>query len=404
VRDAYLVDGVRTPVGKLGGVLAGVRPDDLLALTLRTLVERNGIAGGAVDEVFAGCANQAGEDNRNVARMSLLLAGLPVTVPGSTVNRLCASGLDAVVAAARAIRVDEGDLLIAGGIESMTRAPWALAKPESLPPRGVPELVDSSFGWRFVNPRLAAQYPPLQMGETAEVLAEKYDITREEADAFALRSHRRAVAAWDAGEFDAEVVAVDVPGRRGTTTRVERDEGPRADSSAEALAKLRPVFAEHGTVTAGNASPLNDGAAAVLLASGEACERHGLTPVARVVTSGVVGVDPWVMGIGPDGATRLALRRAGWELDSLDTVELNEAFAAQCLAVFRELGVDPEIVNPQGGAIAIGHPLGSTGARLTTTLLHRLRRQPALRRGLVTLCVGVGQGQSLLVESVVPAA
>ena len=404
MRDAYLVDGVRTPVGKLGGVLAGVRPDDLLALTLRTLVERNGIAGGAVDEVFAGCANQAGEDNRNVARMSLLLAGLPVTVPGSTVNRLCASGLDAVVAAARAIRVDEGDLLIAGGIESMTRAPWALAKPESLPPRGVPELVDSSFGWRFVNPRLAAQYPPLQMGETAEVLAEKYDITREEADAFALRSHRRAVAAWDAGEFDAEVVAVDVPGRRGTTTRVERDEGPRADSSAEALAKLRPVFAEHGTVTAGNASPLNDGAAAVLLASGEACERHGLTPVARVVTSGVVGVDPWVMGIGPDGATRLALRRAGWELDSLDTVELNEAFAAQCLAVFRELGVDPEIVNPQGGAIAIGHPLGSTGARLTTTLLHRLRRQPALRRGLVTLCVGVGQGQSLLVESVVPAA
>jgi len=404
VRDAYLVDGVRTPVGKLGGVLAGVRPDDLLALTLRTLVERNGIAGGAVDEVFAGCANQAGEDNRNVARMSLLLAGLPVTVPGSTVNRLCASGLDAVVAAARAIRVDEGDLLIAGGTESMTRAPWALAKPESLPPRGVPELVDSSFGWRFVNPRLAAQYPPLQMGETAEVLAEKYDITREEADAFALRSHRRAVAAWDAGEFDAEVVAVDVPGRRGTTTRVERDEGPRADSSAEALAKLRPVFAEHGTVTAGNASPLNDGAAAVLLASGEACERHGLTPVARVVTSGVVGVDPWVMGIGPDGATRLALRRAGWELDSLDTVELNEAFAAQCLAVFRELGVDPEIVNPQGGAIAIGHPLGSTGARLTTTLLHRLRRQPALRRGLVTLCVGVGQGQSLLVESVVPAA
>ena len=404
MRDAYLVDGVRTPVGKLGGVLAGVRPDDLLALTLRTLVERNGIAGGAVDEVFAGCANQAGEDNRNVARMSLLLAGLPVTVPGSTVNRLCASGLDAVVAAARAIRVDEGDLLIAGGTESMTRAPWALAKPESLPPRGVPELVDSSFGWRFVNPRLAAQYPPLQMGETAEVLAEKYDITREEADAFALRSHRRAVAAWDAGEFDAEVVAVDVPGRRGTTTRVERDEGPRADSSAEALAKLRPVFAEHGTVTAGNASPLNDGAAAVLLASGEACERHGLTPVARVVTSGVVGVDPWVMGIGPDGATRLALRRAGWELDSLDTVELNEAFAAQCLAVFRELGVDPEIVNPQGGAIAIGHPLGSTGARLTTTLLHRLRRQPALRRGLVTLCVGVGQGQSLLVESVVPAA
>lgn len=403
MRDAFLVDGVRTPVGKLGGVLAGVRPDDLLALTLRTLVERNRLDGAALDEVFAGCANQAGEDNRNVARMSLLLAGLPVSVPGSTVNRLCASGLDAVVAAARAIRVDEGDLIIAGGVESMTRAPWVLAKPESLPPRGVPELVDSSFGWRFVNPKLAGQYPPLQMGETAEVLAEKYDITREEADAFALRSHRRAVAAWEAGDFDAEVVPVDVPGRRGTTTRVERDEGPRADASAEALASLRPVFAEGGTVTAGNASPLNDGAAAVLLASARACERHGLTPVARVVTSAVVGVDPAVMGIGPDGATRLALRRAGWELGSLDTVELNEAFAAQVLAVFRELGVDPEIVNPQGGAIAIGHPLGSTGARLTATLLHRLRREPALRRGLVTLCVGVGQGQSLLVESVVPS-
>ena len=243
MRDAYLVDGVRTPVGKLGGVLAGVRPDDLLALTLRTLVERNGIEGGAVDEVFAGCANQAGEDNRNVARMSVLLAGLPVTVPASTVNRLCASGLDAVVAAARAIRVDEGDLIIAGGVESMTRAPWVLAKPESLPPRGVPELVDSSFGWRFVNPRLAAQYPPLQMGETAEVLAEKYDIGREEQDAFALRSHQRAVAAWDGGLFDAETVAVDVPGRRGTSTRVARDEGPRADSSADALARLRPVFA-----------------------------------------------------------------------------------------------------------------------------------------------------------------
>jgi 3-oxoadipyl-CoA thiolase len=401
MRAAYLVDGVRTPVGRVGGALRGVRPDDLLALALRSLVERHDLDPAAVDEVVAGCANQAGEDNRNVARMSLLLAGLPTTVPGSTVNRLCASGLDAVVQAARAIMVGEGDIVLAGGVESMTRAPWVLAKPESLPPRGVPELVDSSFGWRFVNPRLAAQHPPLQMGETAEVLAEKYDIGRDEQDAFALRSHRRAVAAWDAGLFDDEVVAVDVPAKRGRTERVARDEGPRADTSLEALAKLRPVFAEGGTVTAGNASSLNDGAAALLLASEEACARHGLTPLARVVASGVVGVDPAVMGIGPVGATRLALRRAGWALDDVDTVELNEAFAAQCLAVFRELGVDPERVNPQGGAIAIGHPLGSTGARLTTTLLHRLRRDPSQRRGLVTLCVGVGQGQALLVESAV---
>jgi acetyl-CoA acyltransferase len=388
---AYLVEAVRTPVGRVGGALRGVRPDDLLALVLGALVERTGVDPAAVDEVIAGCANQAGEDNRNVARMGLLLAGLPVTVPGSTVNRLCASGLDAVVQAARAIGVGEGDIVVAGGVESMTRAPWVMAKPDRLPPRGVPELVDSSFGWRFVNPRLAARYPPLAMGETAEVLAEKYDLGRAEQDAFALRSHRLAVQAWERGDFSAEVVAVD---------GCERDEGPRADTSLEALARLRPVFAEGGTVTAGNASALNDGAAAVLLASEAACERHGLEPVARVVASGVVGVDPSVMGIGPVGATRLALRRAGWELADVDTVELNEAFAAQCLAVFRELPVDPSIVNPQGGAIAIGHPLGSTGARLVTTLLHRLRREPGLRRGLVTLCVGVGQGQALLVEAV----
>jgi 3-oxoadipyl-CoA thiolase len=403
VREAFLVEGVRTPVGKFGGGLKGVRPDDLLALVLRELVARTGVDPASLDEVIAGCVNQAGEDNRNVARMSTLLAGLPVTVPASTTNRLCASGLDAVVQAARAIMVGEGDLLIAGGVESMTRAPWVMAKPESLPPRGVPELVDSSFGWRFVNPRLAAEYPPLQMGETAEVLADKYDIGRDEQDAFALRSHQRALAAWDSGLFDGEVVTVPTPLRKDPQASLTRDEGPRADTTLEALGRLKPVFkTEGGTVTAGNASALNDGAAAVLLASGEACERHGLTPVARVVSSGVVGVDPATMGIGPVGATRLALTRAGWELDALDTVELNEAFAAQSLAVCRELpGLDEgERLNPQGGAIAIGHPLGSTGARLTTTLLHRLRREPGLRRGLVTLCIGVGQGQSMLVESV----
>jgi acetyl-CoA acyltransferase len=402
VPAAYLVDGVRTPVGKFGGALSRVRPDDLLALVLRTLVDRSGVDGADVDEVIAGCTNQAGEDNRNVARMSLLLAGLPVTVPGSTVNRLCASGLDAIVQGARAIMVGEGDLILAGGVESMTRAPWVMAKPESLPPRGVPELVDSSFGWRFVNPELAALHPPLAMGETAENLVEKYDITREAQDAFALRSHERALASWDAGEFDGEVVPVEVPaGRRGETALVERDEGPRADTSLERLAKLGPVFREGGTVTAGNSSALNDGAAAVLLASEEACERHGLVPVARVVASGVVGVDPSIMGIGPVEATHRALHRAGWTLDDIDTTELNEAFAGQVLAVLRELPLDEDTLNPQGGAVAIGHPLGSTGARLATTLLHRLRREPALRRGLVTLCVGVGQGQALLVESMV---
>jgi 3-oxoadipyl-CoA thiolase len=390
VHEAFLVDGVRTPVGRFGGGLSAVRADDMLAGVIRALVERTGVDPADLDEVVAGCTNQAGEDNRNVARMSLLLAGIPTTVPGVTVNRLCASGLEAVVHGARAIKVGEADLVVAGGVEQMTRAPWVMAKPERLPPKGVPELVDSSFGWRFVNPKLAELHPPLAMGETAENLVDKYDIGREEQDAFALRSHERALAAWEAGDFDAETVACG---------DLERDEGPRADTSLERLAKLRPVFREGGSVTAGNASSLNDGAAAVLLASAEACARHGLTPVARVLASGTVGVDPEIMGIGPVGATQQALRRTGWSLDDIDTVELNEAFAAQCLAVLRELPLDPEIVNPQGGAIAIGHPLGSTGARLTTTLLHRLRREPTLRRGLVTLCVGVGQGQALLVES-----
>ncbi len=400
LRDAFLVDGVRTAVGKFGGALSSVRADDLLAVVLRALVERTGVDDAEVDEVIAGCTNQAGEDNRNVARMSLLVAGLPVTVPGVTVNRLCASGLDAIVSAARAIMVGEGDVMIAGGVESMTRAPWVMAKPESLPPKGVPELVDSSFGWRFVNPRLAEMHPPLAMGETAENLVDKYDITREEQDEFALRSHRRAVAARESGLFSAETVPVELADRRGNVTVFDTDEGPRADTSLESLAKLRPVFRKGGTVTAGNSSSLNDGAAAVLLASGDAVKRLGLQPVARVVASGVVGVDPSIMGIGPVDATYKALSRAGWSVDDIDTVELNEAFAGQSLAVLRELPLDSEIVNPQGGAIALGHPLGSTGARLTTTLLHRLQRDTNVRHGLVSLCVGVGQGQSLLVESV----
>ncbi len=397
VRPAFLVDGVRTPVGKFGSALRGVRPDDLLAGVLRALVERTGVDPAELDEVVAGCANQAGEDNRNVARMSLLLAGIPLTVPGSTVNRLCASGLDAVVQAARAVMVGEGDLVIAGGVESMTRAPWAMAKPEALPPKGVPELVDTSFGWRFVNPRLAELHPPLAMGETAENLVAKYDISREEQDAFALQSHQRAVASWDAGEFDAESVPVEVPAGRGAVTTFDRDEGPRRDTSLESLAQLRPVFRKGGTVTAGNSSSLNDGAAAVLVASAEAVARHGLQPVARIVASGVVGVDPSIMGIGPVGATQLALRRAGWSPDRIDTVELNEAFAGQSLAVLRELPLDPAIVNPQGGAIAIGHPLGCSGARITGSLAWQLKRRGA-GVGLAAICIGVGQGLAVVLE------
>jgi 3-oxoadipyl-CoA thiolase len=398
--EAYLVDGVRTPVGKFGGALSAARPDDLLALTLKSVVERTGIDPGEIEEVIAGCANQAGEDNRDVARMSALLAGLPLSVAGTTVNRLCASGLDAVIHAARAIRVGEGDVYLAGGVESMTRAPWVLAKPESLPPKGLPDLVDSSFGWRFINPRMRAQYSVEAMGETAENLAEKYQIGRTEQDEFALQSHQRAVAAWDDGQYDAEVVPVSIPQRRGEPISVERDEGPRRDTSLEVLGRLKPAFRKGGTVTPGNASSFNDGAAAVLVASEAACTRLNLTPVARVVAAGVIGVDPSIMGIGPVGATEKALARAQWKVPDVDTVELNEAFAAQSLAVLRELPFDQQIVNPQGGAVALGHPLGCSGARLTTTLLHRMRREPSLRRGLITLCVGVGQGESLLVESV----
>ncbi len=397
MRAALVVDGVRTPIGRYGGALAPVRPDDLLAGALRTVAERTGIDPAEVDEVVAGCANQAGEDNRNVARMALLLAGYPIEVPGITVNRLCASGLAAVVHAYRAISVGEADVVVAGGVESMSRAPYVLAKPDQAFSRGAPEVHDSALGWRFVNPDLAAMHPPISMGETAENLVERYDIGREEQDEFAVRSHRAALAAWDAGVYDAQVMPVAVTRRRDEVL-VERDEGPRADTSVEALARLRPAFRENGSVTAGNSSSLNDGAGAVVVASEDACARLGLEPVARVVAAGSAGVDPSTMGIGPVPATERALDRAGWKLDDLDSVELNEAFAGQCLAVLRELPVDPDIVNPDGGAIALGHPLGMSGIRLVTSLLHRMRREDDVRRGLATLCVGVGQGESLLVE------
>jgi 3-oxoadipyl-CoA thiolase len=409
--DVYLVSGVRTPQGKYGGALAAVRADDLAALVVGEAVARAGVPADAVDEVVLGAANQAGEDNRNVARMAVLLAGLPDAVPGYTVNRLCASGLTAVTNAAQAIRAGEAEVVVAGGVESMTRAPWVMAKPGT--PWAKPgEVADTSLGWRFTNPRFTgrdASAPEphtesagpvtLSMGETAEEVAALDGITREECDAFALRSHVRAVAAAKDGRFDEELVAVPVPQRKGDPVLVTADEGPRPEASPESLARLRPVFRAGGVVTAGNSSPLSDGAAAVVVASERAVREHGLTPLARIVTGASAGVAPHVMGLGPVPAGRKALDRAGWRVGDLDAVELNEAFAAQGLACVRRLGLDPETVNADGGAIALGHPLGCSGARLTVTLTNRLRREGG-RRGLATLCVGVGQGAALLIEIV----
>jgi acetyl-CoA acetyltransferase family protein len=387
--DVFLVGGVRTPQGKYGGALSGVRPDDLAALVVGEAVRRGGAPADAVDEVILGAANQAGEDNRNVARMAVLLSGLPETTPGYTVNRLCASGLTAIASAAQAVKAGEADLVVAGGVESMTRAPWVMAKPGT--PWARPgEVVDTSLGWRFTNPKYAGAEPPitLSMGETAEEVAALDGITRAESDAFALRSHQRAVAAIDAGRFADEIVAVG---------DVTTDEIPRRNSSLEKLAGLKPVFRSGGVVTAGSSSPLSDGAAAVLVASAAAVERYGLTPRARIVTSASAGVPPHLMGLGPVPATEKALARAGWTAEDLDAVELNEAFAVQSLAVIRRLKLDEDRVNADGGAIAIGHPLGCSGARLTVTLLGRMERENA-RRALATLCVGVGQGVSMLVE------
>jgi 3-oxoadipyl-CoA thiolase len=376
-----------------------VRPDDLAAHVIRALVERTGVAPASIDDVIFGCANQAGEDNRNVARMAALLAGLPVSVPGQTVNRLCGSGLQAVVAAAHAIRAGDGERFIAGGVESMSRAPWVMLKPEGVPVRGVPEMADSLLGWRFTNPKMPAGWT-IGLGETAEVVAEEYCVSREAQDDFALASQQRAAAAAAEERFREEIVPVPVPQRRGDPVMVDRDEHPRPDTTAEALAALRPAFRrEGGTVTAGNASGLNDGAAALLVASCEAAEQIGARPMARIVASAVAGVDPARMGIGPVPATRKALARAGIGVKDLDVVELNEAFAAQAVACVRELGLDPATVNPSGGAIALGHPLGDSGARILTTLVHELRRREA-RYGLATMCIGVGQGIAMDVERV----
>ena len=395
--DALIIDAVRTPVGKLRGALSAVRPDDLGAYVIEQLLGRNPAAQpGAVDEVFFGSANQAGEDNRNVARMSLLLAGLPEHVPGVTVNRLCASGLEAAVQAARAIRLSDMDLCIAGGVESMTRAPWAVMKPGEGFAGGSLQSYDTSLGWRFPNPRMAQRFPLESMGETAENVAAKYGIPRAAQDEFALRSHQRARAAHEAGRYRAELLQVTVPGKQPVV--VDRDEGPRADTSLDKLARLKPAFRDSGTVTAGNSSSLNDGAAALLLASERKASELGLKPLARIVAAASAGVDPRLMGIGPVPATQKALKKAGLSAKQLDLVELNEAFAAQSLAVIEELGLDPERVNVDGGAIAIGHPLGMSGARLLGHLAHALKARGG-RYGLATLCVGVGQGVSVIIES-----
>jgi len=403
VREAWIVQAVRTPVGRYGGALASVRPDDLAAIAIRAVVDRSGIDPALVEDVILGCANQAGEDNRNVARMSALLAGLPVEVAGQTVNRLCGSGLQAINSAAHAIGADDGDVFVAGGVESMTRAPYVMAKAEIAWERGPRELQDTTLGWRFLNQKLAAMHYPYSMGETAENVVERYgdrlDVTRERQDAFALRSHQRAIAAIEAGRFDDQIVPVEVPQRKGDPVVVSRDEHPRADTSLEALAKLRPAFREAGSVTAGNSSGINDGAAALLVVEAGRARDLGLKPLARIVSTAVAGVDPAIMGVGPVPATRKALARAGLTVADLDLVELNEAFASQSVVCMDELGLDPEKVNVNGGAIALGHPLGASGARLMTMLVHELARTGG-RYGLATMCIGVGQGIATIVERI----
>ncbi len=392
--EAWIIDAVRTPIGRVGGQLAGIRPDDLAAIPLRALLTRTGVPAAEVEDVLLGCANQGGEDSRNVARMAALLAGYPETVPGVTVNRLCASGLEAVAQAARAVAAGDGDVFVAGGVESMSRAPLAMSRPERAFPRGNVTLHDTALGWRWTNPRLQAMGHTDSLGQTAENLAVEGNIGREAQDRFALASHRKAVAAQDAGAFAGELVPVET--RAGTVTA---DECPRRDTTVERLARLEPAFARGGTVTAGNSSPLNDGAAALLVTSDRWARAHGLAPLARIRASAVAGVPPRTMGIGPVPATRKALARCRASLGDLGVVELNEAFAAQSLAVLAGWGLDPEDprVNPDGGAIALGHPLGCSGARILTTLVHSLRRR-GQALGLATMCIGVGQGIAMVVE------
>ena len=396
---AYLVSGFRTPVGRYGGALSSVRPDDLMATAIKKTVEEAGLDPSAVDEVIIGNANGAGEENRNVARMSWLLAGFPDTVPGITVNRLCASGMSSIALATALVESGQADIVVAGGVESMSRAPWVMEKPNK--PFAKPgQVFDTSIGWRFANPKFAEQEKmTYSMPETAEEVANVFGISREDADAFAVRSQERALAAIEAGKFAREIVPVEVTDRKGNVTVVDTDEGPRPGTTMEVLAKLRPVTSLGDVTTAGNASSLNDGASCVIVASDEALKKHNLTARARVVANSARGVRPEIMGTGPIPATRDVLERAGWELDSVDAVELNEAFASQSIACIRELGLDEDKVNAWGGAIALGHPLGSSGSRITLTLLNRLETD-GLSRGIATMCVGVGQGTAIAIERV----
>jgi 3-oxoadipyl-CoA thiolase len=399
LREAWIVEAVRTPIGRYGGALASVRPDDLAASAIRAVVDRSGIDPALIEDVILGCANQAGEDNRDVARMALLLAGLPVEVGGLTVNRLCGSGLQAVNSAAHAIAAGDGDVFIGGGVESMTRAPYVMAKPDAAYDRGERQMYDTTLGWRFVNPALAAMYEPYSMGETAENVAERWEVGRDLQDAFALSSQQKAVAAIDSGRFDGQIVPITIGQRNGDPIVVSRDEHPRADTSADALAKLRPAFRDGGTVTAGNSSGINDGASAVMLVEASRARELGLKPLARVISTAVAGVDPAIMGYGPVPATRKALDRAGISVADIDLVELNEAFASQSIVCINELGLDPDTVNVNGGAIALGHPLGMSGARLITMLSHELARTGG-RYGLATMCIGVGQGIATVIERI----
>lgn len=401
LQNVVIVDALRTPIGKYGGMLSGIRPDDLAALTLRALVERNPALDAAeIEDVLLGCANQAGEDNRNVARMAVLLAKLPELVGGGTVNRLCGSGLMAVNQAAQAIALGQGAVFIAGGVESMSRAPFVMAKPDTEFPRGDRTMYDTTLGWRFPNPKLNKMHYPYSMGETAENVAERYNISREDQDDFALQSQQRYAVALAAGKFKDELLLVPIPQRKGEPLMMTEDEHPRPDTTLEKLAALKPAFREGGTVTAGNSSGINDGASALLLMQAEKAKSLGLKPLARFVSTAVAGVDPACMGMGPVPASQKALQRAGLSVSDIDIIELNEAFAAQSLACMRELGFSPEKVNPNGGGIALGHPLGSSGARILTTLVYEMNRRPDARYGLATMCIGVGQGIATIIEKV----
>ena len=399
MKEAVIVAALRTPMGRHGGILKEIRTDDLGAYIIAKLVEKTGINKEEIEDVYFGCTNQAGEDSRNVARNASLLAGLPYTIPGATVNRLCGSGLEAVNQAARAVQTDHGDLFVAGGVESMTRGPWVMAKPANSFQRGDVTLYDSSLGWRFPNKRMGELYSLINNGETAENVAEKYQISRKDQDEFALGSHQKAVKAHEEGRLRDELIPVEIPQRNGAPRIYDKDEGPRPDTSLEKLATLQPSFKKNGTVTAGNSSPLSDGAAALLVTTPEKAEQLKLKPLARVIASAAAGVHPNYMGIGPIPATQKALKRAGLTMDQIDLVELNEAFASQVLACVRELGIDPQKLNVNGGAIALGHPLGCSGARLMTTLIHEMKKRGS-HYGLATMCIGVGQGIATIVERV----